>query len=61
MSTKDKTGDRLVASIRRTKAGTEKAADEPVAATPPPAKKSATKRAGAASDRYQVGGRVWPD
>jgi len=68
MTIKDKTGDRLVASIRRTKAGAEKAAeDAAVPAAPPaktataPAKKSTAQSAVVAGDNYQSGGRVWPD
>lgn len=42
MTTKDKTGDRLVASIRRTRAGTDKPAE---AAPPPPAAPAKAKAA----------------
>ncbi len=53
MTTKDKTGDRLVASIRRTRAGTDKPAEASASAeaapppppAPPKAKASAKKRA----------------
>jgi len=53
MTTKDKTGDRLVASIRRTRAGTDKPADAsasaeaapPPSAAPPKARAPAKKRA----------------
>lgn len=72
MTTKDRTGDRLVASIRRTRAGAEKSTDESVAAKdspkPAPARrtrssagKGAARKADAARDSYQSGGRVWPD
>lgn len=72
MTTNDKTGDRLVASIRRTKAGAGKPAEPPAEtasaakATPAktakaPAKKAAAGSAGARSGNYQSGGRVWPD
>jgi hypothetical protein len=75
MTTKDKTGDRLVASIRRTRAGAEKPAEE--ASQPPattrksrapakkaaarPVKKLAVEQPNAAQANYQSGGRVWPD
>lgn len=53
MTTKDKTGDRLVASIRRTRAGIDKSAEAsapaeaapPLPAAPPKAKAPAKKRA----------------
>ncbi|HYQ70761.1 MAG TPA: hypothetical protein VET88_02410 [Gammaproteobacteria bacterium] len=75
MTTKNKTGDRLVASIRRTRAGAENPAGEasqrPATVrkarapakknTARPAKKSAAKQADAAPATYQSGGRVWPD
>jgi hypothetical protein len=73
MTTKDKTGDKLVASIRRTKsgAGTGTTAAKTTAAAP--AKKRASKRRVSAKtapakqataksgDSYQSAGRVWPD
>ena len=75
MTTKDKTGDRLVASIRRTRAGAEKPIEEtsqqsamPRKATAPakegaasPEKKRAAKQPGGAKGKYQSAGRVWPD
>jgi len=75
MTTKDKTGDRLVASIRRTRAGAEKPAGEasqrPAAPRKAgaavkkraarPARKSAVKQPDSARAGYQSGGRVWPD
>ena len=75
MSTKDKTGDRLVASIRRTRAGAEKPAEKasPRSATTRkarapakkaaarPARKSAVEQPSGAQASYQSGGRVWPD
>jgi hypothetical protein len=73
MTMKDKTGDRLVASIRRTRAGIDKSAEAsapaeaapPLPAAPPkakaPAKKRAAKRTGGAPGNYQSRGRVWPD
>ena len=44
MTTKDKTGDRLVASIRRTRAGAEGAGETATSASPAP-KKAAAKKA----------------
>ncbi|MCP5298207.1 MAG: hypothetical protein H6953_16770 [Chromatiaceae bacterium] len=72
MTTKDQTGDKLVASIRRTKAGAAKAGDtappaKPAARRPPTKTAQAPKRATAATrrtataDPYQSGGRIWPD
>ena len=72
MSETDKTGEKLVASMRKTKAGTN---DKPAAApktTTPARKKTAAKSAtGAAArkakqpqqprDPYQAGRRIWPD
>jgi hypothetical protein len=75
MSTKDKTGDRLVASIRRTRAG----AQAGTAGGTATAKESAPRRAAgskaatstkktvsrasgvATTGSYQSAGRVWPD
>lgn len=72
MSETDKTGEKLVASMRKTRAGTEPksaAAEKPAAAT----KKKTTARRGStpaahkpkqpatAGDPYQTGRRVWPD
>jgi hypothetical protein len=71
MTTKDKTGEKLVASIRRTKTGANTNTAAPKAAAP--AKKRAPKRSTAAKpaaarqataksgDSYQSAGRVWPD
>ncbi len=71
MTSKDKTGDQLVASIRRTKAAAAKA--DPTAA---PAKAATRARSaagqskgakagkaatGVSAGHYQAGRRVWPD
>jgi hypothetical protein len=75
MTTKDKTGDRLVASIRRTRAGAGKPVEEasqhsamPRKARAPakkgaasPGKNRAGKQPDAAQANYQSDGRVWPD
>ena len=75
MTTKDKTGDRLVASIRRTRAGAGKPAGEASQRSPTtrkarapakknptgPAKKIAAKQPDGVQANYQSGGRVWPD
>ena len=72
MSEADKTGEKLVASMRRTKAGAEpkSAAAQKPAAT---AKKKTSARRGSTpnarkpkqpatgGDPYQTGRRVWPD
>lgn len=74
MTTADKTGDKLVQSIRKTKAGAAATASKPSAPTTrkkaqtrkastkaaakPPVKR---KTASAATDPYQAGQRVWPD
>lgn len=72
MTTEDKTGDKLVASIRKTKAGATASAqpDNAKPANPAPRKKAAAKRA-VKSDtstksapeggQYQSVRRVWPD
>lgn len=72
MTTKDNTGDKLIASIRRTK--TAGAAPDPGSARAPGTsprrprvakKKPVAAKSSAAStvarDRYQSEGRVWPD
>jgi hypothetical protein len=75
MTTKDKTGDRLVASIRRTRAGAEKPAGAASRRSPAtrkarapanksatgPAKKTTAKQPDGVQANYQSGGRVWPD
>lgn len=72
MSSRDKTGDRLVASIRKTKAGAATAGEAPKTA---PRRRRATSRAPSeakkttpkpsvnanANDSYRSVGRVWPD
>ena len=69
MTGTDKTGDKLVASIRKTKAGAAK----PVQAAPARSAKTTTRArtrkpatksrrtATANVDPYSCGGRVWPD
>jgi hypothetical protein len=72
MTTTDKTGEKLVASIRRTRKGaagsnggtaTAKTAAprQSAARSTPPAKSAAVKRSAGGADRYQSSGRVWPD
>ena len=70
MTTQDKTGDKLVETIRRTKAGTTKTGDEAAAAPRrrPTSKGSETliqlpavTRRTAARDTYESSGRIWPD
>lgn len=68
MSETDKTGDKLVASIRKTKAGAAKPAQAAPAKTATTSKvqarKPATKSrrtAPANVDPYTCGRRVWPD
>lgn len=74
MITKDKTEDRLVASIRRTKAGATKtetaqgdekkpAPRRPAAPRKPggPARARPAAQRSQSGDAYQSGGRVWPD
>jgi hypothetical protein len=72
MTTSDKTGEKLVASIRRTKRGAAPASDSAAAAKPalgqeatgvtaqaetvPPTPEATTGR-----DTYRSVGRVWPD
>ena len=67
MSGTDKTGDKLVASIRKTKAGAAKKQAAPAKAAKPrkprtstPAAKS-ERPAQVSADPYSCGGRVWPD
>jgi hypothetical protein len=72
MTTEDKTGDKLVASIRKTKTGSAGAAQADAAkpATAPSPKKTVAKRTTTSSSasksttdvaQYQTKGRVWPD
>ena len=72
MTTTDKTGEKLVASIRRTRKGaagsnggtaTAKtpAPRQSAARRSPPARSTAVKRTAGGADRYQSSGRVWPD
>jgi hypothetical protein len=73
MSGTDKTGDKLVASIRKTKAGAAKPKQAAKKAAPAktakprrartgaPAAKSRRAAAPASADPYSCGGRVWPD
>ncbi|MGB5493332.1 MAG: hypothetical protein WBM97_02480 [Sedimenticolaceae bacterium] len=70
MTESDKTGDKLAASIRKTKAGTATRTTTTHKATP---KRAATARparsahsepardAAASADPYRHGQRVWPD
>jgi hypothetical protein len=72
MTTEDKTGDKLVASIRKTKAGATGATetDAPAAPAAPTRKKSVAKKTAAdessvekpvADGQYLRARRVWPD
>jgi hypothetical protein len=72
MTTTDKTGEKLVASIRRTRNAASKATGGAKAAKTParrqaaarssaPAKSATVKRTANGADRYQSSGRVWPD
>jgi hypothetical protein len=74
MTTKDQTGDRLVASVRRTRAGAEQTTGKQAAAKGAPRRTATTGKAttpaqGAVTrtdsalsrDSYQSGDRVWPD
>ena len=69
MTTQDKTGQKLVDSIRKTKAGAtatpsqpEKPATKPKApARRRPAPKTQRSEDNANRDPYQSGARVWPD
>lgn len=71
MTSKDKTGDQLVASIRATKAKVAKKpaaaktstrkGSKPPARSPKAAPKKPKARATGSQDPYQAGRRVWPD
>ena len=68
MTTSDKTGDKLVQSIRKTKAGASPATPKPRTTTTrkkAPARAAAkprtTAKAKTTTDPYQSGRRVWPD
>jgi hypothetical protein len=72
MTTEDKTGDKLVASIRKTKAGAAGSSDTDAATAPAAAtrKKTVAKKTpaddapvdtAAAEVQYQSVRRVWPD
>ena len=72
MTTTDKTGEKLVASIRRTRSGASKsnggtktaktpARRQPAARRSSPTKYMTVKRTADGGDRYQSSGRVWPD
>jgi hypothetical protein len=68
---KDKTGDRLVASIRKTRAGAAGKTAAGAAAAPASERRAPQTRAAGAKeqavqeaysrDSYQYGRRVWPD
>lgn len=70
MTSKDRTGDQLVASIRRTKAAATKGnATSPAtaatrargAARPGKGAKAGKTATDVSAGRYQAGRRVWPD
>lgn len=72
MTTTDKTGEKLVASIRRSRSGASKSNDgtktaktpprrQPAARSSSPAKSTTVKRTADGADRYQSSRRVWPD
>lgn len=76
MSTSDRTGRKLVDSLRKTKAAASgKDAASPAGEGAPsgspegatgrkgsnPPRRAAVRSAGGAGDPYQSGGRVWPD
>jgi len=72
MTTTDKTGEKLVASIRRTRSGASKPNDgtktaktpprrQPAARSSSPAKSTTVKQTADSADRYQSSRRVWPD
>jgi len=74
MTTKSKTGDRLVASVRRTKATAQDTDSDQATTTKPstprkapaasdksPRRTQASKKTSTAQDSYQSVGRVWPD
>lgn len=69
MSTKDVAREKLLASMRKTKAAVEKQPETKKAAEPTPApapakaqaKTTEKPRVAAGADPYQSRGRVWPD
>jgi hypothetical protein len=72
MTTTDKTGEKLVASIRRTRSGASKSKSGAKTAKTPtqrqtaarssaPAKSTTVKQTADGADRYQSSRRVWPD
>jgi hypothetical protein len=72
MTTTDKTGEKLVASIRRTRKGAAGSTGDTSTAKPPaprhaaarsspPAKSGTVRRTADGTDRYQSSVRVWPD
>jgi hypothetical protein len=72
MTTTDKTGEKLVASIRRTRGGAAEsnggtktaktpARRKPAARSSSPAKSRTVKRIEDGAVRYQSSRRVWPD
>jgi hypothetical protein len=76
MSTKDKAREKLMSSMRKTKASAsgqstqsaEKPAEKPVAKAKPAAKKPAARSSdggyshrASSGDAYQSSGRIWPD
>lgn len=73
MTTKSKTGDKLVASVRRTKAAAQETNSDQATTTKPstprktaagdksPQRTEASQKPSKAEDSYQSKGRVWPD
>lgn len=70
MTTKETTGEKLISSIRRTKAGGATAASEQAPAKPAPRRRPTKAKPKPAApktqpeigrDPYQSAGRVWPD
>ena len=72
MTTTDKTGEKLVASIRRTRSGASKSNDGTKTAKTPPRRQPAARRSSPeksttvkltanGADLYQSSRRVWPD
>lgn len=70
MTSKDKTGDQLVASIRKSKTGavtrknterTEAKASRTEVSVKKPAKKTTVEPSMSGSDSFSYGHRVWPD
>lgn len=71
MTTKDSTGEKLISSIRRTKAGTATAETDSAPAKPAPRRRTTASAKPAAPapkaeasvpcDPYQSVRRVWPD